>query len=101
METPTDRLGVEVVYATTTEADVSVLALAPGATVRDAVEASGVLRRHPEIDAGALVAGIHGRVRALDDRLADADRVEIYRPLEADPKQARRQRVRAARNRRA
>jgi uncharacterized protein len=71
----------------------STLELQDGATVREAVDASGILTRHPEIDLSVQKVGVFGRVQALDATLADHDRVEIYRPLKVDPKMARQRRV--------
>jgi len=68
-----------------------------GATVLDAIRDSGVLVRHPEIDLAQAKLGVWGKLRQLDDSLRDGDRVEIYRPLKVDPKEARRQRYRSHR----
>jgi putative ubiquitin-RnfH superfamily antitoxin RatB of RatAB toxin-antitoxin module len=65
-----------------------------GATVLDAIRASGVLERFAEIDISSQSVGIWGRVRGLDVVVADGDRIEIYRPLVIDPKEARRVRAR-------
>ena len=65
-----------------------------GATLVDALRASGVLERHPGIDLARQAVGIWGRVCALDTPLKQGDRVEIYRPLQVDPKEARRRRQR-------
>ena len=73
------------------------VALAPGATALDAIRASGVLERFAELDLSRLPVGIWGRACALETRLADGDRVEIYRPLAVDPKEARRLRARRRR----
>ena len=70
------------------------VALPPGATLMDALRASGMLERHPHIDLARQAVGIWGRIRALDTPLQDGDRVEIYRPLQFDPKEARRRRQR-------
>ena len=73
------------------------LMLALGATVADALAQSGLQARHPEMDLAALPTGIWG---ALCDRgavLRDRDRVELYRPLRVDPKQARRERYQVQR----
>ena len=78
-------LRVEVVQARPDKAEVVELRLAEGATVRDALAASGMR--------GSQV-GIHGKRVTLETRLADGDRVEIYRPLKLDPKEARRRRAR-------
>jgi len=75
------------------------LRLPCGATVADALRESGLLQRHPEL-AGAKV-GVWGRLRTPQDPLRDGDRVELYRPLQVDPKEARRQRYRSHREKRA
>lgn len=64
------------------------------ARLEDALRASGVLERHPDIDLAVQRVGIWGRVQPLDALLRERDRVEIYRPLQVDPKEARRQRYR-------
>ena len=90
-------LRVEVVYATAESADSVSLTLPGTATVREAIAASGLLERHPEIDLARQKCGVFGKLRPLDALLRDGDRVEIYRPLAADPKEARRRRARAPR----
>jgi putative ubiquitin-RnfH superfamily antitoxin RatB of RatAB toxin-antitoxin module len=82
---------VEIVYAVRDAADVVTVQLQAGATVRDAIAASGIADRHPGVALDAL--GVHGRRVSADTRLADGDRVEIYRPLLLDPKERRRQRA--------
>lgn len=90
---------VEVVYATSDRQAVETVRLARGTTVGQAIAASGLLARFPQIDLTHQAVGVHGvRVR-LTDALADGDRVEIYRPLKIDAKEARR--VRARRQRQA
>ncbi|MSQ63819.1 MAG: RnfH family protein [Betaproteobacteria bacterium] len=87
---------VEVVYALADVQDIVVLELAEGAVARDAVAASGVLARHG-LNVGKLMLGIAGRRVAPEHRLRESDRVEILRPLAADPNEARRQRARRGR----
>ena len=70
------------------------LLLQDGASLRDALQASGMLEAFPEIDLAAAGVGIWGRRAALDQPLREGDRVEIYRPLTVDPKVARRERFR-------
>jgi putative ubiquitin-RnfH superfamily antitoxin RatB of RatAB toxin-antitoxin module len=77
---------VEVVYASPASQQVVKVQLKPGATVRDAVVASG-------FDSKNYKLGIFGRTVPLDTKVADGDRVEIYRPLLIDPKEARRRRA--------
>lgn len=86
-------LRVEVVYALPEGEDAVFVDLAPGATALDALRASGLLGRHPEIDLRKVRLGVYGRVVAANAPLADGDRVEIYRPLAVDPKEARRRRA--------
>jgi len=84
---------VTVVIAWPDQATEVALALPPGATVADALAESRLASRHPEIDVARSAVGIFGRRVARDRVLADGDRVEVYRPLVADPKEARRRRV--------
>lgn len=88
---------VEVVYAETERQDLISLPLREGMTAREAVELSGLLAVHPEIACAPLVLGIYGTRVELDYLLAAGDRVEICRPLEADPRQMRRSFVAAGR----
>lgn len=64
-----------------------------GTKLNAAIEASGVLDDIPEIDLATSRVGVHGKLKALDAVLRDHDRVEIYRPLIADPKESRRKRA--------
>ncbi|HVE06361.1 MAG TPA: RnfH family protein [Paraburkholderia sp.] len=86
-------LSVEVCYALADRQTLIALELPQGATLRQAIDASGVLQRHPEIDLTKQKVGVFGKVKTLDTALADHDRVEIYRPLIVDPKLARQRRV--------
>ena len=93
-----DSLRIEVVYcAAPGAADLVQLRLAPGCTLEQALTASGLLQRH-SLALSGLSAGVWGRAQALDHVLREGDRVEIYRPLRVDPKEARRQRYRHQRN---
>jgi putative ubiquitin-RnfH superfamily antitoxin RatB of RatAB toxin-antitoxin module len=79
------KMHVEVVRALPGRQASIALDLEPGATVRAALLAAGLPLDQP--------VGVYGRRVALDQRLADGDRVEIYRPLRDDPKEARRRRA--------
>ncbi len=81
------------------EVDEVQLELPAGATVQDALNQSGLLQLHVDIDVTAARIGVWGKLRALDHVLRDRDRVEIYRPLLVDPKEARRLRYRKHRER--
>lgn len=87
-------IDIEVSYATPQKQAVVQLRLPPGSTLRQAVERSGLLREFPEISLETCKLGVFGRPRKAEDPLQAGDRVEIYRPLIADPKQARRVRAR-------
>ena len=89
----TDRIHVEVVYALREEQIVVEVELNEGASVRHALLRSGLLLRFPEIDVERTPVGIFGKVAGPDTPLDDGDRVEIYRPLSVDPKDARRKRA--------
>ena len=71
--------------------------LAAPATVADALRASGVLERCPELARGAPSVGIWGRVVAPEAPVREGDRIELYRPLAIDPQEARRLRARKVR----
>ena len=86
-------LRVEVVYATPEQQDVAVVELPPGATAMAAIDASGILRRHPEIDLARQKIGVFGKPVRADTALRTGDRVEIYRALCVDPRAARRARA--------
>ncbi len=86
---------IEVVYALPQRQERVFLQLASGSTVQDAIEASGLLQRLPQPETGGV--GVWGRPVSPETRLRDRDRVEIYRPLLADPKKARRERAAATR----
>jgi putative ubiquitin-RnfH superfamily antitoxin RatB of RatAB toxin-antitoxin module len=62
-------------------------------TAQQVIERSGILARFPEIDLAENKIGVFGKAAKLDTLLADRDRVEIYRPLIADPKEARKKRA--------
>ena len=90
-----DRLiTVEVVYALPHVQTRIELMVRPETTVRQAIEQSGMSQRYPEINMTAGKVGIFGKLVGLDDVLREGDRLEIYRPLIADPKQRRRRRAR-------
>lgn len=94
-------LRVSVVYLTPELAFRRLLALPSPSTVGEAIEASGVRRQVPELAGRELEVGVFGQRRTLVDTVRDGDRVEIYRPLTIDPKEARRVRAAVRRRRRA
>ena len=97
MDRADGALRIEVVYsAAPRQAHVVALDLPAGSTVADAVRESGLPSAHG-LEAQALPCGIWGRPTALETLLRDGDRVEIYRALLVDPKQARRLRYKGQR----
>jgi putative ubiquitin-RnfH superfamily antitoxin RatB of RatAB toxin-antitoxin module len=89
-----DGIRVEVIYALADRQELVNLTLPEGATVHQAVEASGLLQKYPEIEPGKTnKLGIFAKLVKPETLLRDRDRVEIYRPLVADPKDVRRKRA--------
>ena len=84
---------VEVVYALADKQQMFSVELPAGATLRQAIETSGVLKKYPEIDLAKNKVGVFAKLSKPDTPLRDGDRVEIYRPLIADPKEVRKQRA--------
>lgn len=84
---------VEVAYALPGQQVIIPVKMAEGTTAEAAIMASGIVNKFPEIDLGTNKVGIFGKLSKLDAVLRDLDRVEIYRPLIADPKEVRRQRA--------
>lgn len=91
-----ETIEIEVAYAEPKRQFLRRLKLDAGATVNDAIAASG-LEASFGIDASTLATGIWSKAVARDAMLEDGDRVELYRPLIADPKEARRRRAKAPR----
>lgn len=89
------QIEVEVVYALPDSQPLLRVRLSEGATVEEAVSASGVLARFPEIDLARNKVGIFSKLVKLTEKVRDRDRVEIYRALIADPKEVRRNRAEA------
>ena len=86
-------VGVQVCYALPDTAFLRTVSLPAGSTLRQALEHSGVLDEYPDIDLAVNMVGIYGKKKTLDTILRQHDRVEVYRPLRADPKEARRRRA--------
>lgn len=86
-------IDVELIYALRDRQKRVRLSVDGGCTVKDAIERSGLLTEFPEIELGKNKVGIWNKLAKLDAVLRDKDRVEIYRPLIADPKEVRKQRA--------
>ncbi|MBE5252041.1 RnfH family protein [Mixta mediterraneensis] len=89
-------ISVEVVYALPEKQYQRYVTVEQGSTIEQAIEASGILELRKEIDLSSNKVGIYSRPVKLSDRVEEGDRIEIYRPLIADPKELRRQRAERA-----
>jgi putative ubiquitin-RnfH superfamily antitoxin RatB of RatAB toxin-antitoxin module len=90
------QIEIQVCYATDTLQFLRALRLEAGATIQQALDVSGLALEVPGIDLATMAVGIYGKKKTLDTLLREHDRVEVYRPLIADPKNARRRKVRKA-----
>jgi len=88
-----DSINIEVIYALPHEQVLLKVQAPQGVTVVEAIKLSCILEKHPEIDLSKNKLGIYGKLSKADAVLRDKDRVEIYRPLIADPREVRRQRA--------
>lgn len=88
-----EKIFIEVAYAIPATQILIPLDVSQGTTVEEAVKLSGILEQFPEINLAENKLGVFGKVAPPDQILRDKDRVEIYRPLIADPKESRRKRA--------
>ncbi len=88
-----ERIHIEVAYARPDEQVILPVEVPPGTTLEEAIHRSGILKAFPEIDLAAVKVGVFGKLKPPDTPLREGDRVEIYRPLIADPKEVRRRRA--------
>jgi putative ubiquitin-RnfH superfamily antitoxin RatB of RatAB toxin-antitoxin module len=88
-----DTVHVEVAYARPDIQVILPVEVEEGTSLEEAIRRSGILDRFPEIDLTANKVGVFGKLSRLDAPLRPRDRVEIYRPLIADPKEVRKQRA--------
>ncbi|CAK7074999.1 RnfH family protein [Providencia rettgeri] len=86
-------LSIEVTYALPEKQFLLSVKVADGTTIEDAIIASGILALRDDIDLKKNKVGIYSRPAKLTDKVQDGDRIEIYRPLIADPKELRRKRA--------
>lgn len=87
---------VEVAYATPMRQQVVGVEVLPGTTIDEAIRLSGILELYPEIDLSRVQVGVYGEIAHPHDLVKEHDRVEIYRPLIADPKSTRQKRAERA-----
>ena len=88
-----DKINIEVVYALSHEQALLKQRVPVGTTAAEAIRLCGILEKHPEIDLASNKLGIFGKLTKADTVLRDKDRIEIYRPLIADPREMRRKRA--------
>ena len=93
MEMAELTIKIELVYIKPDSQNVLKLEVEKGTTILQALESSGLLEQFPEIDLNVNKVGIYSKIKPLDTVLQADDQVEIYRPLLADPKEARRRRA--------
>lgn len=91
-----EQLTVEVAYALPKQQSLLTLSVLPGSTVLQVIEQSGILQQYPDIDLNQQKIGVWSRPVKQDEMVKDGDRIEIYRPLIADPKDLRRRRAEKA-----
>jgi hypothetical protein len=89
---PNDIL-IEIAYALPKKQLIIPIKMKAGVTAEEAIKASGIISKFPEIDLTKNQIGIFGKLTQLDHVMRERDRIEIYRPLIADPKEIRRQRA--------
>lgn len=95
----TTIITIEIVYALPNKQTVLTLQIEPNTTVQQAIQRSEILKKYPEIDLESTnKVGIYGKLVKLDTILRHRDRIEIYRPLIADPKEIRRKRATESKN---
>ena len=88
-----DKIMIEVSYALPKKQIIIPILVSKDISVKEAIELSGILKKFKEIDLSINQVGIFGKLTTLDKILRDRDRIEIYRPLIADPKEIRRKRA--------
>ena len=88
-----DKMNIEVVYGYTDRQALLSVEVDASATVEEAIKASGILDHFEDIDLSVNKVGIFGKITKLNAALKEGDRIEIYRPLLADPKEVRRRRA--------
>ncbi|TQV86993.1 RnfH family protein [Aliikangiella coralliicola] len=88
-----DKITIELIYALPDKQELLTLDVEEGTNIGEAIELSGILNQYPEIDLATNKVGLFSKVSKLDQSLREGDRIEIYRPLIADPKEMRRKKA--------
>lgn len=92
------QISIEVAYAMPQKQALLEVVIEQGTTVEQAILASGMIKRFPQIDLSKDKVGIWNRTCKLSDEPKNGDRIEVYRPLIADPKEVRRRRAEKAKD---
>ncbi len=92
-ELSASTIQVQVCYALPDAVFLEDVTLPAVSSVHDAIQSSSVLQRYPDVELATARVGIFGKLKSLDSSLHHGDRVEIYRPLQADPMESRRRRA--------
>lgn len=93
MAEASNLINIQLCYAKAEQQCLLNLSVPTGTTILQAIEASDLIRQVPEIDISVLRVGIYSKLKTLATVVCDGDRIEIYRPLIADPKESRRRRA--------
>ncbi|HIF50511.1 MAG TPA: RnfH family protein [Thiotrichaceae bacterium] len=91
--TSNDSISIELIYIEPSSQNCLKLDVTKGSDIHQVIRRSGLLERFPEIDLQTYKVGIFSKIQSLDTVLQSGDRIEIYRPLQVDPKEARRRRA--------
>lgn len=91
-----NEISIEVVYGLPHKQELLLLCVPENTTIEQAIITSGIIKSFPEIDLAVNKVGVWNRVAKLTDVIRDTDRIEIYRPLIADPKEVRKRRAEKA-----
>jgi putative ubiquitin-RnfH superfamily antitoxin RatB of RatAB toxin-antitoxin module len=91
-------INVEIAYATEKYVEIISVKVSRETSVMEAIHQSGIMQLYPEINIKIRNVGIYSKICSEDTQLIEGDRIEIYRPLKADPKEARRNRATRQKN---
>lgn len=93
MGNSSDMIDVEVAYALPTEQSLLLIKVPEGTEIKEVIIQSKILQEHPELELDKLDVGIFGKTSKINQKVRNRDRIEIYRPLIADPKEVRKRRA--------
>ncbi len=93
MGNSSDMIDVEVAYALPSEQSLLLVKVPEGTEIKEVIIKSKILQEHPELELDKLDVGIFGKIAKTNQKVRNRDRIEIYRPLIADPKEVRKRRA--------